>query len=71
MSGEDISMHVSKQKRHAIHPFHEETIVRHAVRNIKGGKLLCDKASNKPRQFTQRLPEYHDLNNDNMKVFWS
>lgn len=64
-------MHLSKQTRHTLHPFYEEQLVRHALRKIKGGKLLCDRVYNKERKFRQRLAEFIDMRHDGLKAFWN
>ena len=71
MSTEDVSNNISKQTGHSIHPFHVEKVVRHAIRNIKGGPELADEVYNKKNTYTYRLPDHRDDQNDELKHFWN
>ena len=70
MSTEDISTHPSKQGEHMIHPQHAEALVRHAVRNIKNSKQLCDKVFNRKKEVTYRLPDNRN-DTERLKHFWN
>ena len=71
MSEENVSNNISKHTQNSIHPFHVEKIVKHAVRNIKGGAELAKKVFDKKRSFSYRLPDHRNDENDNMKHFWN
>ncbi len=71
MSTEDISTHGSRQGDHIFHHQHHEHVVRHALRNIPGGKQLCDKVYNLRKESHERLPEpRNDETDGQFKIVW-
>ena len=71
MSAEDVSTHPSKQTANSIHPAHVEALVKHAVRNIKGGPELAKQIFGRKTRTTKRPDDiWYSHDGDHMKHFW-
>ena len=69
MSTENISTNPSSGFK--VHPMHEADLVRHAVRKIPGAPALVDAWQAQKTGVRQRLPDFRNDANNDLKHHWS